>query len=283
VTFRAFSTVIKAMKRIIPTILVLAVLFGLVRLFRVVQKFDPTAQHNVGSGLPDVSIRFEGAEIVSRHAGVPDWTVQADRIDLRRTDYGGLDNYSSADFIGVHNGVFYRDGKKEAFFKAKNASYDPQKQHFIINGGIHLTSMKGDTLASEQCLWSEREDTVRLERGMNGVIDGHKINAPYVLFSPKKRVVNCPQGAEALFDGYPLHASNLLWDVNSGHVHCLGPVSGKRKSMSFTAANADIYLDTKRGLVADKSKNPGYARLHVNKSTIHLRIEGDGESLGGLQ
>ena len=263
--------------------MVLAVLVGLVRLFRVVQKFDPSAQHNVGSGLSDVSIRFEGAEITSRHGGVPDWSVQADRIDLKKTDYGGLDNYSSADFVGVHNGVFYRDGKKEAAFKAKEATYDPQKQRFSIYGGIQLVSTKGDTLNAEQCLWSEREDSVRLERGMNGVIDGHKITAPYVLFTPKKRVVNCPQGAEALFDGYPLHASNLLWDVNSGHVHCLGPVSGKRRSMSFTAANADIYLDTTKGRVLDKSKNPGYARLHANKSTIQLRIEGDGENLGGLQ
>jgi hypothetical protein len=101
------------MKRILPTLIVLAALFGLIKLFRVVQQYDPSLRQGVGrDALENVSVRFQGAQIVSRTAGVPQWSVKADRIDLKRMDYGGLDNFSGAEFVGIKDGVLYREGRR---------------------------------------------------------------------------------------------------------------------------------------------------------------------------
>ena len=129
------------MKKILPTIVVLLLLFGLVRVFRVVQQFDPSAASGPhGDSMADVGIEMNGAEILSRRSGVLDWQVKADKIILKRSSYGGMDSYSRAEFTNVSNGRLYRNGKSEAVFTAHDAVYDPQMQQFQIGGGMRLKS-----------------------------------------------------------------------------------------------------------------------------------------------
>ncbi|MEP6754967.1 MAG: hypothetical protein ABJA67_05660 [Chthonomonadales bacterium] len=273
------------MKRVLPTILVLLVLFGLVRLFRVVQRYDPSVNPtNATDPMADVGIEMDGAEILSRKSGVLDWQVKADKIILKRSAYGGMDTYSRAEFTRVSNGKLYRDGKAEAAFTAHDAVYDPQMQQFQINGGIKLKSVANDVLMADQAIWSEREDSVQLERGMTGKIAGQTISAPYVLFSPKRRIVQCPQGAEAKFNGFPVQANNMTWDVNAGLVRCFGRVSGKRRGLEFHSESAEIQLD-KGGLASEqRSKQPaaGLAHLRTGSGLALISIDpSNPDSVGG--
>jgi hypothetical protein len=251
------------MRRILPTLIALAVLAGLVALFRVAQRFDPSRQMGYGQGpLGDVSIRFEGATIISREAGRTQWSVEADLIELKRTAYGDLENYRAADFTGIKNGVFHRGGKPEAFFSARRATFDQPTQQFTVREKIRLRSAKGDTLESEECVWSEREDFVRLPQGAKGVFSGHKLSAPFLLFSPRKRLVQCPQGAEATLDGNPVHAASMFWDIEKGQVRCPGPVSGTRGSLMYQVNDVEIDLKAHA--------------FHANNGTARLRIEEEG-------
>ena len=274
------------MKKIIPTFIALAALFGLIRLFRVVQQFDPSATANQSGGsMTDISLEMQGAEIVSRHEGVLDWQVKAEKIVLKRPSYGGLDSYSRAEFERVSNGRLYRKGKSEAVFTAQNAVYDPQQQQFQIGGGMHLKSAQKDVVDAEQAIWSERDDTVQLERGMQGKIAGQTIVAPYVLFSPRRRVVQCPQGVDAKFDNFPLHAENMTWDVNAGVIQCKGRVTGTRKNLQFHTESAEIHLDKSAIDAAQKSNKPvtrGFATLRTGSGTARLNIDPDSPDMGAF-
>jgi hypothetical protein len=251
------------MRRLLPTIFALAVLAGLVALFRVAQRFDPSRPMGLAKGpLGDVSIRFEGATIIAREAGKTQWSVEADLIELKRTPYGDLENYRAADFTGIKNGVFHRGGKPEAFFSAHKATFDQPTQQFTVREKIRLRSAKGDTLESEECVWSEREDFVRLPKGAKGVFSGHKLTAPYLLFAPRKREVQCPQGAEATLEGNPVRAASLFWNIEKGQVRCPGPVSGTRGALMYQVNDAQIDLKAHT--------------FRANNGTARLRIGGEG-------
>jgi hypothetical protein len=260
------------MRRLVPTLLVLAALFGLVRLFRYARQFDPTlAQVRQGAG-PEVSIKLQNATIVSRKRGVREWTVKANSIDVHPTEYGGLENYASVDFHGIHNGTLYRDGKPEARFHAKSAAYRQNDGTFDISGPMGLVSKDNDRLDADSCQWSERTDEVRLTRGVRAVLQGHKLESPYVLFSPRKRLVNCPQGGEAKFGRLTARTSIMVWDIKNGLVDCRGPVSGERKNMTFYATDAKIYLTAVPG---SKGKQTEVSRFIANNGAAQFRIQGD--------
>lgn len=260
------------MRRVAPLIIVVAALFGLIRLFRYAQRYDPALERAAAGAPPEVSIQLENAILLSRTRGVMDWSVHSDRIDVKRPDYGGLDNYSGIDFAGIKGGKLYRDGKLAATYSARSARYDQPTAAFNIEGPLRLISTDGDRLESDKCVWMERGDEVRLTQGAKAVVQGHTLKSPFVLFSPKKRIVSCPQGAEALFDDQTVRASNLVWDVRHGAVVCRGPVSGERKNMTFSAQEAKVYLAEEKG---SKGKRTHVRHLRANNGVVQLRIEGE--------
>ena len=249
------------MRRFVPTIFAVVVLLLLVRLFREVQ----TSQIAPGypeSGLEDISIRFGKSEIISRSAGVRQWRIMADKIELKRFPGGGLDQFRTAEFGGIRDGIFYRKGTMEAFFSAGQAAYDQSQQRFDIRGNIRVRTTKGDTLAAEDCVWSDRDDYVRFPTGARGTFGKNRVSAPMLLYEPKKRLVQCPQGAEGLLGGYNLQAAVLNWDLEGQRVDMPGLVNGYRKGLQFTVQSAS--LDLKRH---ELSGNNGHASLGI-KSDI---------------
>src|SRR5437016_2195243 len=115
------------MRRLIPIIAAGCALMLLIRLFREVQRIDLSAQTSAEyaeGGMGDISIRFGKSEIISRSAGIRQWRVVADKIELKRYPGGGLDQFRTAEFDGIHDGIFYRKGKTEAYFCANKAAFD---------------------------------------------------------------------------------------------------------------------------------------------------------------
>ncbi len=246
------------MRRILPILITFAALLGLIRLFRLAQQFDPSLERNSGSQAPEVSIRLSDATLVSRDEGRPRWTLHSDRIELHPEAYGGLDSIRSVEFSGIRDGVLYREGEREAFFSARHAAFEQATQRFDIRGGIKLSTRKGDRMEAEQCIWSEREDFVRLPQGGTGFFNGYSLKTPLLLYEPKKRVAQCPQGGEAKRNGQSIRAAAILWDVNSGHVHFTGPVSGERGGLSFTVQS--LFMDAKKHTL---KANNGIASLRI--------------------
>jgi hypothetical protein len=270
-----------SVQRLIPFVIVLLVLYGLVRLFRFAQQYDPGAERLAAGGAPEVSLLFEDATIVSRTRGITEWTLPVDRIEVRSPMYGGLDSYSSVDFRGIKNGKLYRAGKLEATVSAQSALYEQQSGSFTIGGPLRLVSVDNDRLDAESCIWTERNDEVRLGKGVRAVVQGHSLRSPFVLFSPRKRIVNCPQGAEGVFDTQTLRASNLVWDINRSLVECRGPVSGESAGRSWFAQSARMELTGERtGSDRQTEKQTRVKQLIANDVNMQLRIEGEDFGLG---
>jgi hypothetical protein len=260
------------MRRLLPTILALIVLAGLIALFRIAQRFDPSAGRGPGyreAGMGDVSVRLANTLLIAREAGRTQWQMRADRIELRRGANDDLEYYRSADFTGIRDGVLYREGRPETFFTARQATFDQPQQRFDVRGDIRLRSAKGDTIQAEECLWSERDDFVRLPQGARGVFRGQKISTPNLLYSPRRRLLECPQGADAVLDGHPLRAAALYWDVEKQRINCPGFVSGSRKSLTYFAQ--DVVYDLKA------------RTLKANKGWAQIRIEGQNDEWEGFR
>ena len=251
-------------RRLLPPLIAIAVIFGLIRLYRVAQRYDPSvreAMDRSAGAAGDVSIQFGDALIVNRTGGRRQWSLEAKQIDLRRPMGGGIEQLSTADFRGIKNGTLYREGKPESFFAADSARFDQSAQRFDIRGGIRFHNTKGDQVASEFLQWSERDDFVRFPQGASGKIRGNTIKTPMLLYHARKRTLDCPQGAEGIFNGYPARATKLFWDIGKEIVEFQG-VSGARKGLDhFQAESATLNLKT-RDLIA-------------NKASLELRIEGE--------
>src|SRR5688572_20597581 len=115
------------LRRLLPPIIAIAVILGLIRLYRVAQRYDPSVREAIDlqrSGAGDVSIKFGDAFILNRSGGRRQWSLEAKQIDLRRPMGGGIEHLSAADFRGIKNGTLYRDGKPESFFAADSATFD---------------------------------------------------------------------------------------------------------------------------------------------------------------
>jgi hypothetical protein len=258
------------MKRLLPFLAALAALIVLVRVFREVQKYDPTVLHEPGyveGGLGDITIRFGNSEIISRSEGVRQWKVTADKIDLKRYPGGSLDQFRTADFEGIHDGIFYRKGKPEAFFSARKASFDQQQQRFDIREQIRVMTTKGDRLSAEDCVWSDRDDYVRFPTGASGRFGKNTVSAPMLLYQPRKRVVQCPQGAHGHWGPYHLEASVLNWDLERELIEMPGLVSGEAKGFRFTSQSA--MYDLKRHKL---SGNNGQATLGIIGDTPAMEV-----------
>jgi len=257
------------MRRVLPIIATLAVLYGLIRLFRIAQQYDPSLARNGGNENVDVAIRLTDAKFISRDQGRPQWTMRADHVELHPLPYGGLETFRSVDFGGIHDGALFREGKQEVTFSASRATFNQASQQFDISGGLRLKTRKGDSMQAQECIWSEKDDFVRLPRGGSGVFNGYTLKAPFLLYEPKQRVVQCPQGGEAMRRGESLRASTIMWDIPSGHVHLTGPVSGTRGALSYQAQSA--FMDVKNNT------------LHANNCVARVRIEDVDEPLEGLR
>ncbi len=250
----------------------IAALIGLVVLYRIAQRFDPTAQMPPGyrdAGLGDVGIRMGPSNIAFRHDGRNVWIIHADRIDLRHQPGGDFDALKSADFNGITNGTLFREGKKDAGFSAKTATYDQNSQRFDVRGDIRIHTVHGDTLSSEEMIWTDKDEFVRFPGGAKGEFGKNRVSAPLLLFAPKKRIIQCPQGAYGIFEGHPLTASELFWDIGKKRVDLPGTVSGERKNLQFTARNAVLDLKTHK--------------LSGNEGQFHIRIQGESDDLEGLR
>lgn len=257
------------MRKVLPALVTLAVLYGLIRLFRIAQQYDPSLERNGGTQGIDVAIRLTDAKFTSRDQGRPQWTMRADSIELHPLPYGGLDTFRSVDFAGIHDGALFRQGKPEATFSASRATFNQTNQQFDISGGLKLNSHKGDSMEADECVWSEKDDFIRLPHGGSGVFNGYTLKAPFLLYEPRKRVVQCPQGGEASRSRETIRASVMMWDIPSGHVHLTGPVSGTRGSMSYQSQSA--FLDAKNHT------------LHANNCVARIRIEDVDVPLEGMR
>lgn len=254
------------MRRLLPFLLAFAVLGGLVALFRAAQRFEAMQAGRVlpsEDPLNNVRIQIREAVVISRAQGVPRYTVQAKEIRLRQTPNGGLENLSGADFVGIHDGILFREGKPDVFFAAQNASFDQATQRFTVSGGIQARTVRNDTLTAESLVWSEREDFVQFPQGADGVFHKQSVHAPFLLFSPRRRIVQCPQGAEGRFNGNPVRADSLFWDINAEMVNCPGTVTGVYKRITYTASGVQMNLKTRE--------------IHANKANTQLRIEGEND------
>lgn len=259
------------MRRLLPVFAALAVLTGLGLLFRYAQRFDPSAGSGADyreGGMGEVSIRMEGSTIISRREGVIEWTMRADRVDFVRAIGGDLENYRAIEFVGVQEGMLYREGKPEAAFSAQRAVFDQPSQRLDVFGTIRLRSRRGDRLDAETLVWSQQEEFARFPQGAKGLIRGNRFTAPVVLYSAKQRLVQCPQGVEGTFDGYPLQAAALYWDVDRETLDLPGAVSGTRRGLTFTAQRAQLNLKTRQ--------------LKANRVTAQIRIE-DEDDLENLR
>jgi hypothetical protein len=254
----------RRIQSLLPLFATLLVLYGLVRLFRIAQQYDPSNTENGGSAGIDVAIRLNDAVLVSREQGKPRWKLRATRIELHPQPYGGLDSFQSAEFTGIRDGQLFRDGKQEATFFATRATFEQASQRFDISGGLSLKTRKGDSMTAEECVWSEAEDFVRLPRGGTGVFNGYRLKAPLLLYEPKKRLVQCPQGGEAERKGESVRAASIMWDVEAGHVHCMGPVSGTRGAISYTVQS--LSMDAKKNTM---KANNGIATVRIESEDQH--------------
>src|ERR1051325_7090568 len=178
----------------VKTIYVVAALValgGLAYLMRMAQRYQVGLDAQ-GPGLEQISVEFGPSVIIQREAGVPQWKVEAERIDLRRPQEGAADQIQYADVHRSHNGVIYRDGKPEARFAAESASYDQVAKRFSVRGGIKFNTVKGDHFQAPELVWTEKDDFVRCPQGAKGQSGKNRISAPTLLYSPKLRVVQCP-------------------------------------------------------------------------------------------
>lgn len=244
------------MRRILPILAALAAIAGLIAVYRIVQRYELTAQPVEET---QIALRLEDSLIIARAAGRRQWSMRVDRIDLHSGPGRTLESYDSVDFIGIRDGVMYRGDRPEAFFTADMALFSQPMLTFDIRGNILLRSTKGDRFQAEACTWSERDDFVRFPQGARGRLSGHSIEAPFLLYSPRKNVVQCPQGASGTFNHQRLQAGALLWDVDRGIVRCSGPVTGTRKSLTFLAQSVELNLKAHT--------------LTANKVSLQLRIE----------
>src|ERR1043166_749417 len=152
----------------------LVALGGLVYLMRVAQRYQ-VGMAEQGPGLEQISVEFGPSVIIQREAGVPQWKVETERIDLRRPQYGEADQFQYADFHRIHNGMIYREGKPEAKFSAEAASYDQVGKKFSVRGGIQFDTVKGDHFKTPELVWTEKEDFVRCPQGAQGQSGKNKI------------------------------------------------------------------------------------------------------------
>src|SRR5205823_6620772 len=153
----------------------------LVQLFRIAQRFDPTAPVPQGyqeAGLGDVSIRLDDTIVIQRNAGVPIWRLHAKQIDLKRAPGGDFEALRQAEFKTITDGVLYRNGKPDARFEAREAVYDHAAQRFDIRGEIHIKTNKGGALEAEELIWSDRDEFVRFPSGANGTFGKDRVKAP---------------------------------------------------------------------------------------------------------
>lgn len=244
------------MRRILPILVALAAIAGLMVVYRVVQRYELTAQPVEET---QIVLRLEDSQIIARAAGRRQWSMRVDRIDLHSGPGRTLESYDSVEFIGIRDGVMYRGDRPEAFFSAERAVFSQPLLTFDIRGNILLRSTGGDRLQAEACTWSEQEDFIRFPQGARGSLSGHTIEAPFLLYSPRKNEVQCPQGASGTFHHQRLQASALVWDVDRGIVRCMGPVTGTRKNLTFSAQGAELDLKAHT--------------LMANKVSLQLRIE----------
>src|SRR5437763_5001142 len=248
------------MRRGIPLIAASLAIWILYRVFQIVRAYEPGRPLPPGyreAGLGDVTIQLGKSEIISRLDGRRQWSLKVYKIDLKHQVLGAdPDQFTSATFDNIHEGILYRDGKPEATFSARTASFDNPTQRFDVRGGIKVRTVHGDTVESDNLLWSDREDFVRFPNGAKGIFKGNSLSAPVVFYAPKRRALQCPQGADATFKGYPLRASVLYWDIANERVEMPGPVSGERKGLRFSARQATLDLKTR-----ELKANNGVAEL----------------------
>jgi len=244
------------MRYILSVLVALAIIMGLLLLYRAVQRYELRQQPLEET---QIALRLENSQIVARSAGRRQWSLRAERIDLYSQPGRPIENYDSVEFIGIRDGVLYRHNRPEAFFRAERALFSQPLSSFDIRGHILLRSIHGDLLQAEACTWSERDAFVRFPQGARAQFGDNEIQAPLLLYAPQKNEVQCPQGAVGSFLQQKLQAGNLTWDVARGIVRCSGTVTGTRKNAIFSAQQAELNLKAHT--------------LTANKVSLHLRIE----------
>lgn len=236
------------MNRPLAVGLTLLLVAALTAVFRVAQRYDPAriAMEREGRGpMGEINFQFENPTIIARTAGVEDWRVNVDRIDVLGDIGGSLENYRQVKFFGIRDGVFRKNGKPYARFRAQSATFDPSQQQFELTGEMAVRTHQGDRLTSKFARWSERDDFIRFPEGAEGKIEGRPVKSPQVMLEPRKRIVQCPIGAEVVLNGRLVRADSLYWDVEKGRVECPGTISGERKGMLFQAQSVVFNLKAK--------------------------------------
>lgn len=248
------------MRRILPTLIALALLASLAGVFRIAQRWDPGAAAQEW-GMDNLAMSATDAVMVSRERGVVQWRMRVDRIDLRRPNGADLADFTAADFRGIREGEVFDGGKRTASFQALEATYERPTKRLDVRRSIRLSSAEGNRFAAERCIWTERDEYARFPEGATATVKGDKVEAPTMIYSTRTGLLQCSDGAEAVFRGRPVSARTLDWDTSQRIVRCTGPMTGSRNGMRFTADYAEINLASRT--------------IRVNKGSIDLRIDRD--------
>ncbi|MBM3492954.1 MAG: hypothetical protein FJX72_01330 [Armatimonadetes bacterium] len=246
------------MRRLAPPVAAVCVAVGLIALFRLVQRWDPSAAMPIADA-EQMAMTAHRAVMISRAAGQTDWRLNVDRIVLRKARDGGLTDFHAAEFSGVREGLVYDDGRRAASFSARSATYEKLTKRLDVQSGIRFRSADGDAFAAERCIWTERDEYARFPEGAKATILGDTVTAPNMLYSTRTRLVQCPDGAEGVFRGRRISARAMEWDSAARTVRCTGPITGRSGDMSFIAQYAELNLAART--------------IRVNKGALDLRID----------
>lgn len=253
------------MRRVLPTVIALAVIGFLAWLFRFAQRWDPVAAPEA-RGADNLAMMATDAVMISREHGVVQWRMRVDRIDLRRPSGADITDFAAVDFLGIREGEVFDGGRRVATFQAREAAYERPTKRLDVRRAIRLSSVEGNRFASERCLWTEQDEFARFPEGATATIQGDSVRAPTMIYSTRSGVLQCPDGAEAVIRGKPVTARTLDWDTVRRVVRCTGPVTGDRDGIRFSAAYAELNLKLRT--------------IRVNKGALDLRIDSDMSGAG---
>jgi hypothetical protein len=244
---------------------------SLIAVFRKAQQFDPAriAMERSGRGpLGEINLQFVRPTIIARTAGIEDWRVKVDRIDVLAGMSDTLESYREVKFLNIHDGRFQKNGRPFAAFRAHAATYAPATQSFELTGEMHLRTVKGDRITSRLARWSEKDDFVRFPEGAEAVFEKNTLLTPQLLVEPRRRLVQCPIGGDAVLNGRKVRADALFWDVDRGIVECPGTVMGESKNMVFQSQSVVFNLKQKTIKTAR-----GRIRLSIKQNADELEVD----------
>ncbi|HEY0799191.1 MAG TPA: hypothetical protein VGD50_08570 [Candidatus Baltobacteraceae bacterium] len=109
---------------------------------------------------PMSEVMGAGAGRGFRNISTPSWSFDYDKV-IASPDNTVMDLY------GVHNGVFYKDGKPNMRLRAKHIIANVSTHNFIVEGPLHIETIGGTrkrTLDTTAAVWDDGEKLLTLSK-----------------------------------------------------------------------------------------------------------------------